>query len=213
MDMEYADKLTAAMGELNEMKVLSFVLDLTEQGVPTREIRESLQAGIRQVDERYAAGEYFLADLIMASHILRSARNTALNLREPEAPPCPGRVLICTVQGERSDLARQAAVEVLRHNDFLVTDLGADAAPDAVSAAIRAHRPDILVLSASQSTSVRSMRGTIRTVEAGGLRKGLRILVYGNSVKDFSARVLGADGKCATVLDCLRLCRGEEEGQ
>jgi len=213
LDTEYAGKLTAAMGELNEMKVLSFVLDLTEQGVPAREIREALQAGIRQVDERYAAGEYFLADLIMASHILRSAHNAALNLREPEAPACPGRVLICTVQGERSDLPRQAAVEVLRHNGFLVTDLGADTAPDAVAAAIRAHRPDTLVLSAGQSASVRSMRGTIRTVEAAGLRRSLRILVYGNSVKDFNARVLGADGKCSTVLDCLRLCRGEEEGQ
>ena len=104
------------------------------------------------------------------------------------------------------DLGKLVIADVLRHNGFEVTDLGADAAPDTVVQAIRSHKPHILILSGTIQASALSIRGTIRTVEASGLRKTVRILVGGQAVKDRSPRLLGADARSDSVLDCLRIC-------
>ena len=81
-----------------------------------------------------------------------------------------------------------------------------DTAPDTVVQALRNHKPQILILSGTLQASALSIRGTIRAVEASGLRKKVRIMVGGPAVKDRSPRLLGADARSDTVLDCLRIC-------
>ena len=195
MDAPRFEALSAAVGELNEMKALTAALDLAESDASGYAIYEALVEGIRRVDKRYEAGEYFIADLLMAAHIMRSVLETALRTPGEERFPSMGKVLICTVQGDIHDLGKLVIADVLRHNGFEVTDLGVDAAPDTVVQAIRSHKPHILILS-----------GTIRAVEASGLRKKVRILVGGQAVKDRSPRLLGADARSDSVLDCLRIC-------
>ena len=205
VDAERVEPLCAAMEELNEMKALSAALDLVENDVSSFNIFEALTEGMRRVDRRYDAGEYFIADLIMAGHIMRSVMETALVFPE-EARGSMGRVVICTVQGDIHDLGKQVVCEVLRHNGFQLIDLGVDTAPEAVVQAIREHRPRILILCGTLQSSARSIRSAIRAVEAAGLRKNLHILVGGAAVKDLSPRLLGADRKSETVLDSLRIC-------
>ena len=188
------------------MKALTAAMDLAENDVSAFTIFEALLEGIRRVDRRYQAGEYFIADLIMAAHIMRSVMDTAPIFPEASGGPCMGKVLICTVQGDIHDLGKQMICEVLTHNGFEIADLGVDAAPDTVVQAIRSHKPHILILSGTLQASALSIRGTIRTVEASGLRKTVRILVGGPAVKDLCPRLLGADARSDTVLDCLRIC-------
>ena len=206
LESQQARKLTAAMRELNEMKVLSLALDMVEAEESAFSVFEALLEGIRQVDEAYEAGEYFIADLIMAGHIMRSVMDTALVFPDTEESGSMGSVVICTVQGDIHDLGKQTVAEVLTHNGFRVCDLGVDVSPEAVVEALKQHRPDILILSGMLNLSARSMRETIRAVEQSGLRNSVRILVGGAAVKDVSPRVLGADAKGDTVLDSLRKC-------
>ncbi len=206
LESQQARKLTAAMRELNEMKVLSLALDMVEADESAFSVFEALLEGIRQVDEAYEAGEYFIADLIMAGHIMRSVMDTALVFPDTEESGSMGSVVICTVQGDIHDLGKQTVAEVLTHNGFRVRDLGVDVSPEAVVEALKQHRPDILILSGMLNLSARSMRETIRAVEQSGLRGSVRILVGGAAVKDVSPRVLGADAKGDTVLDSLRKC-------
>jgi methanogenic corrinoid protein MtbC1 len=194
------------MEELNEMKALTAALELADNDVSAFAIFEALLEGIRRVDKRYEAGEYFIADLIMASHIMRSVMDTALIFPEEGKGPSMGKVLICTVQGDIHDLGKTMIGEVLQHNGFQLVDLGVDVAPDTVVQAIRTHAPQILILSGTLQASALSIRGTIRTVEASGLRKTVHILVGGPAVKGLSPRLLGADARSDTVLDCLRIC-------
>lgn len=208
MESASAQKLIHAMRELNEMRALSLALDMVEAEESAYSIFEALLEGIRQVDERYEAGEYFIADLIMAGHIMRSVMETALVFPESEEVGRMGSVVICTVQGDIHDLGKQVVCEVLTHNGFRVRDLGVDVSPEAVVAALEQDRPEILILSGMLNLSARSMRETIRAVERSGLRKTVRILVGGAAVKDVSARVLGADARAVTVLESLRFCHG-----
>lgn len=203
---ELTQKLIAAMRELNEMKVLTLALDMVEAEESAYTIFEALLEGIRQVDERYEAGEYFIADLIMAGHIMQSVMDTALVFPESEESGSMGSVVLCTVQGDIHDLGKRAVAEVLAHNGFRVRDLGVDVSPESTVAALRETKPDILILSGTLNLSAKTMRETVRAVEKSGLRQSVRILVGGAAVKDISPRVLGADEKCGSILDALRKC-------
>ena len=203
---ELTQKLISAMRELNEMRVLTLALDMVEAEESAYTIFEALLEGIRQVDERYEAGEYFIADLIMAGHIMQSVMNTALVFPDTEESGSMGSVVLCTVQGDIHDLGKRVVAEVLTHNGFRVRDLGVDVSPPTVVTALRETVPDILILSGTLNLSARSMRETIRAVEKSGLRQSVRILVGGAAVKDIPPRVLGADGKSVTVLDALQKC-------
>ena len=207
MDRQDAEKLIDAMRELDEMRVLNLAMDLSEQGVSAYDIHETLLEGVRAVGRKYEAGEYYIADVIMAGHIIRSAMKSILIFREDSPGSVRGRVLICTVQGDIHDLGKAAVGEVLRGNGFQVTDLGVDTPPDTVAEAVRKHAPDVLILSGTLSSSSRSMRNVIRTLEQSGLRKTLKVMVGGPAVNGLSPRLLGADAKCETVRDALRLCR------
>lgn len=206
MDKSQAAALVSAIGELNEMKVLSIAVELAAADVSAYAIFETMLEGIRVVDARYEAGEYFIADLIMAGHIMRAVMDNVLLFPGFEEYSSFGRVLIATVRGDIHVLGKQVVVEVLQHNGFQVEDLGADVAPEQVVAAIGRFSPHILILSGTLSASADSMGETIRAVEAAGLRGGLRVLVGGATVLGRDPLSLGADARSDTVLDCLRLC-------
>ena len=201
------DKLIDAMRELDEMRVLNLAMDLSEQGASAFDIHEALLEGIRAVGRKYEAGEYYIADVIMAGHIVRSAMKSILIFREDTPGPLRGTVLICTVQGDIHDLGKTAVAEILRTNGFRVIDLGVDTPPDTVTEAVRKDAPDVLILSGTLTSSSRSMRNVIRALEQSGLRGSLRIVVGGPAVNGLSPRLLGADAKCESVQDALRLCR------
>ena len=56
MDAPRFEALSAAVGELNEMKALTAALDLAESDASGYAIYEALVEGIRRVDRRYEAG-------------------------------------------------------------------------------------------------------------------------------------------------------------
>ena len=207
LNRQDADKLIDAMRELDEMRVLNLTMDLSEQGVSAFDIHETLMEGIREVGRKYEAGDYYIADVIMAGHIIQSAMKSILIFREDTDRPILGQVLICTVQGDIHDLGKTAVGEILHANGFQVTDLGVDTPPETVAEAVRRDAPDVLILSGTLTASSRSMRNIIRNLEQTGLRKNLRIIVGGPAVNGLSPRLLGADAKSDTVLDALRLCR------
>lgn len=206
MENRNAEALVNAMSDLNEMKVLELVVDLVTADVSAYAIFETLLEGIRAVDRRYEAGEYFIADLIMAGHIMSSVMRSVLFFPGFEEFSSFGSVLIATVSGDIHELGKQVVAEVLQHNGFTVRDLGADVPAERITAAIAQDAPNILILSGTLSASAEQMRRSIRAVEATGLRGGLHILVGGPAAAGLDPAALGADARGDTVLDCLRIC-------
>ncbi len=206
MDGQDLRELISAMEELNEMRAITLALELVQAETSPVAIFGALLEGFRRVEERCDEGKYYIGDLLMASHVLRSVMDTALVYPETEEKGSMGRVLCCTVRGDIHDLGKRVVREVLKYNGFEVVDLGVDVSPERVARAVGELEPQILVLSGTLKKSVLAIRETVRTLERDGLRTGLYVLVGGNAVKDVSPRLLGADGKSETALDSLRLC-------
>lgn len=206
MDLDERRLLRDYMRELDEMRVLQLTVDLKAGGTSSYEIFEVLTEGLRDVDVLYESGRYFIADLIMAGHILKNVMTKVLVFESFDEYASFGRVLIATVRGDVHDLGKNVVAEVLRHNGFEVRDLGVDVSAAGIVAAVRESPTDIIILSGTLSASVEQMAATIRALSEAGLRRRVRVIVGGPPVTESLAAGMDADAYSATVMDCLRTC-------
>jgi 5-methyltetrahydrofolate--homocysteine methyltransferase len=77
---------------------------------------------------------------------------------------------------------------------FEIRDMGIDVAAEDFVAALQTETADILALSALLTTTLPSMKQTIKAVEEAGLRSQVKIIIGGAPVTEEYARQIGADG-------------------
>jgi len=198
--------LKEGMRELDELRVLQYSVEMVAEGRSSYEIFEILLEGIREVDAMYEAGRYFIADLIMAGHIMKSVMNKVLVFHGFEEFSSFGKVIIVTVKDDIHELGKNVITDVLRHNGFEVTDLGADVSSEQIVEAVKTYAPNILILSGTLSSSGKAMAESISALEHAGLRGSVRIIVGGASVTAQSAKAMGADAYSSNIKDCLKAC-------
>ena len=187
---------------------------LLANGVPSEEIFALLRRGMDLVNNSCTAGEYFIADLIMANNIYREALDRITRGSPLGGRGELGRVLMGTVQGDIHDLGKNLIALLLRNSGFEVIDLGVSVSPEQFAAAVLTHAPNLLVVSGSISGSEIMMARTIEVIENAGVRNCIRIILGGNCIDERGALMIGADAYSRDILDCVRLCRrfvlGEE---
>ncbi|KLU63047.1 B12-dependent methionine synthase [Peptococcaceae bacterium CEB3] len=76
----------------------------------------------------------------------------------------------------------------------VVIDLGVDVSVDKFVAAVQAHKPQFLGLSALLTTTMPQMGQIIKALEQEGLRREVKVLVGGAPVTQKFADQIGADG-------------------
>ena len=207
------EQLVSSLAQLNMKAVLENTDALLASGVPGEEIMPLLQRGMTLVSNSCAAGEYFIADLIMANHICREAIDRITRGRAAETGEI-GTVLMGTVQGDIHDLGKNLIALLLRNSNFCVIDLGSSVSPERFLTAVLTYTPDLLVISGSLSGSEIMMARTIEVIEDAGIRNTIRIILGGNCINERQALMIGADAYSHDLLDCVRLSRrfvlGEE---
>jgi methanogenic corrinoid protein MtbC1 len=206
MEKDLKRLLVDGMRELDELKVLQCTVELIAEGTSSYEIFECLLEGIREVDAQYEAGRYFIADLIMAGHIMKSVMTKVLVFHDFEEYSSFGRIVAATVKDDIHDLGKNVIVNILRYNSFEVTDLGVDVSMDSIVSAVSEYAPNILILSGALTASAGRMAETISALEAAGLRRRVKIITGGACVTAASAAAMGADAWCDSVKDCLKTC-------
>lgn len=206
MGKNKGQELIEAMRDLNELRVLQLTVEMMADGISSYEIFENLLTGIRAVDSLYEEGEYFIADLIMSGHIMKSVMSKVLVFKGFEEYSSFGRVVIATVKDDIHELGKNVITEILRYNGFEVHDLGVDVSPVKIVEAVQEQKPNILILSGTLNESLGYMAESIRALEAAGLRKTTRIIVGGAPVTKKKASGIGADAISMNVMDCLKLC-------
>jgi 5-methyltetrahydrofolate--homocysteine methyltransferase len=191
------DPLVGLLADLEEEAALARVRERLAGGEPAEAILDDCQEALVIVGERYRAGTYYIAGLIMAGEIFRETMEILEPLVEqPSEGPSAGRVLVCTVQGDIHDLGKNLLVMLLRSMRFEVEDLGVDVPPDDVVRAVLARPPDVLGLSGMLVSAFPTMRTTIEAVRAAAAPRGLRIpiVVGGGQMTAETASWVGADG-------------------
>jgi methanogenic corrinoid protein MtbC1 len=173
---------------------------------PFRILNEALTPALNEVGRRFEAGEYFLAELIMAGEIMKEAMEALEPSMMNSKTEARGSAIIGTVSGDLHSIGKDIVVTLLRANGLQVYDLGVDVPVAKFVEEVKGKKPDILAMSALLTTSLPEMGKTIRALEEIGMRSVLKIIVGGSPVSPEFAREIGADYASRDAVEGVNVC-------
>lgn len=133
----------------------------------------------------------FLPQLIAGAEVMRlGVAHLAPRLHATAGRVSRGAVVLATVQGDIHDIGKNIVALMLRNHGYEVIDLGKDVPVEAIVAAVRQRRPDVVGLSALMTTTMVRMKQTIDAVAAAG--PGVPFILGGAVVTRAYAESLGA---------------------
>ena len=170
-------------------------------------LREGLIPAMGEVGERFKSGEVFIPEVMLAARAMKAAMEVLKPILTRSSGAAAGKVVIGTVKGDLHDIGKNLVVMMLEGGGFEVVDLGADVSAERFVAAVQAHRPVFVGLSALLTTTMKEMRQTNLALETAGLRSGVRVIVGGAPVTEGFARQIGADGYAPDAASAVTMMR------
>jgi methylmalonyl-CoA mutase cobalamin-binding domain/chain len=171
----------------------------------------AMRPAMNEVGDRFARGEFFLPDLILAAETTK----TAIAVLRPFLGEMSGyvrsdAVVIGTVKGDLHDIGKNLVIATLEGVGFRVIDLGIDVSEEEFINAVRTHQPAVVGFSALLSTTMPNIAKTIDALQKAGLRDGRLMAVGGASVTqrhadEWRADVYAADAGTAARIIVERL--------
>ena len=115
---------------------------LAEGLSPIQIIEEGLSGGLDVVGQKFEAGEYYLAELIMAGDVVTEATGMLKDKMDPGDMGKKGKVILATVKGDVHDIGKNIVSMILSAQGYEIVDLGVDVASEKIgntaSGALRA---------------------------------------------------------------------------
>jgi 5-methyltetrahydrofolate--homocysteine methyltransferase len=201
------EQVVSALVGLDEAQTVELVKQRLSENTPAFEILGDLQFAMGDIGERFASGEYFLAELIMAAEIFAQA----MELIEPELThglvETKGQVVFATVKGDVHDLGKNIVVAMLKGNGFEVHDLGVDVPVETILNKVKETGATIIGLSALLTTTYPHMKDVILGLEEAGLRNKVKVMIGGAPVDERVREYSGADALGRNAIEAVSIAR------
>ena len=206
------ENVTSALVEMREDDVLAAVRAAKEAGTAPADVIADLQAGMKEIGDKYEAEEYYLSELIMSAEIFKRALEE-LGLDKSAADTGRrGTVVLGTVHTDIHDIGKNIVASVLSANGFKVVDLGVDVPAQQFVDAVRDSGAKVVGLSCLLTTAFPAMQETIAALAAAGLRDEVSVIIGGGPVSADLAAQLGADAAGASAQEAVNLAAKAVEG-
>ena len=165
-----------------------------DEGIAAGEIlQEGMISAMEEVGRLFEEGEYFVPEMLIAARAMKSGLELLRpHLVDSGVEPI-GKVVLGTVEGDLHDIGKNLVAMMLEGAGFEIVDLGTDVKPAKFVEAVQ-DGANIVGLSALLTTTLSSMEGTVKAIEAAGLRNAIKIMVGGAPVTADYAQKIGADG-------------------
>ena len=186
--------LKQAVIELREADALRITEEELKGGTDPLAVVTACREAMDVIGQRFAAGEAFIPELIMAGEIMQGITARLKPYLKAEASGEKlGTVVMCTVQGDIHDIGKDIVVTMLDIAGFEVIDLGVDVPVAKVVETVRERKAQVLGLSGLLTVAFESMKATVAGVAAAGLRDDVKIMLGGAPVTDAVVAFAGAD--------------------
>ena len=198
--------LSSRLAELDLERSLTLVREALSKGFSASQIlAEGLSNGMEQVGQLFEKKEYFIADLVAASHIVSEAMELLKDKFKEEVNHTrqQGRVVFGTVEGDLHDIGKNIAISLLTAAGFEVHDLGVDISANTFVEKVKELEPDIVAMSALLLTTLPGMGEVIEALKEAGLRQQVYIMIGGRPTNEVFAGKIGADAYCVTAMEGL----------
>jgi methanogenic corrinoid protein MtbC1 len=187
--------LKEAVIELREDDALRIAEEELQGGTDPLEVVAACREAMDVIGQRFADGEAFIPELIMAGEIMTGiTAKLKPYLKADAGGEKLGTVVMCTVQGDIHDIGKDIVVTMLDIAGFNVIDLGVDVPVAKVVETVRENKAQVLGLSGLLTVAFDSMKATVAAVDAAGLHGDVKIMLGGAPVTDAVVEYAGADG-------------------
>jgi len=153
-----------------------------------------LTRGIEIVGQNFAAGKFYLPDLLLGAKSMEAGIKILEPLLAGKNRDFLGKVLMGTVEGDLHEIGKNIVIMMLKTSGFEVLDLGIDVPAKKFIEKIKEQRPDIVGISALLTTTVARQKEIIELLEEEGLRKSVKVMIGGAPINQAWADKIGADG-------------------
>ena len=162
----------------------------------SRVLDEGLVAGMRIVGIDFRDGILFVPEVLLAANSMKAGMAILRPLLAETGAKPVGKVVMGTVKGDIHDIGKNLVGMMLEGAGFEVVDLGVNTDVDRFLAALEAHKPDILGMSALLTTTMPYMKVVIDTLKERGIRDDYIVLVGGAPLNEEFGAAVGADAYC-----------------
>ncbi len=189
------------------VEVMDEVKRALAEGIDAKRIMmEALIPAMAVVGEKYSSGEYFLPQMMLGARAMSEALQTLKPHLAQGSYEKKGKAVVGTVQGDFHDIGKNIVKIMLEGGGYEVVDLGGDVSPDAFVEAGRKEAPQFVLMSALITLTMDSMRKTLQTLNAAGVRKQVRVGIGGAPVTQKFADEIGADFYSSDAYTCVEKC-------
>lgn len=191
-------------GSAGEPGAAELIAAALAAGTPAgRILREGLLPAMERLGARFAAGEVFIPEVLIAARAMHAGLDVLRPaFAEGEVRP-RGTFVIGTVRGDLHDIGKNLVAIMLQGAGWQVVDLGTDCAPQRFVDAVSRHPGCAVGLSALLTTTMVNMAETIQAIRTQ--HSGTKILVGGAPVTADFARRIDADGYAADPARAMQL--------
>jgi 5-methyltetrahydrofolate--homocysteine methyltransferase len=200
-------ELTQAIVDLREDDALAMVDDLLAKGDDAVGILADCKAAMDVIGEKFAGGEAFIPELIMAGEIMTgvSAKlKPHLTAATPEEKL--GVVVIGTVQGDIHDIGKDIVVTMLDIAGFDVVDLGVDVKIEKFIATAQEKDAQVIAMSCLLTSAIDSMKKVVSAAREADLN-GCKLMIGGAPITEQVVAYTGADGYGKDAVEAVELAK------
>lgn len=199
--------IVQAVAELEDDNAIALVNEAIEKGLNPREVlEEGVLAGLKEIGQRFAAKEYFLAELTMGAKLV----DDCIAILEPHLPksegPKRGVVVLGAVQGDLHSIGYSLVGKQLELAGYEVHYLGINVPSMTFIDKAKEINANIIGLSAFLVTTVPYCKELVDYLRDMGVRDKYKVIIGGTGCNHEVAESMGTDGFAENANDAVILC-------
>ena len=208
MDMLMKISEYVERGQIQEAKEATQQALNVEKIPPMDILNKGLIPGLTAIGEKFSCQKAFVPELITAGMAMKESLDLLRPVFETSGVSSSmGTVVIGTVEGDVHDVGKNIVAMMLQGAGFKVHDLGIDVPPAKFVEAVKQYQPNILALSALYTPTRLAMKGTLKAMEDGALRKKVKVIIGGAPIDQNFCDLICADGYAPDAPQAVQLCK------
>ncbi|MFC1521846.1 vitamin B12 dependent-methionine synthase activation domain-containing protein, partial [Elusimicrobiota bacterium] len=162
-------------------RIIKYVVEGSKQGLsedldillekmkPIEIINGPLMDAMAEVERLFTGNELIIAEILGSAGVMKAAMEHLAPRMHSAAASTKAKIMIATVKGDVHDIGKNLVHIIFKNNGYEVVDLGNKVTPEALIAAIREHKPDLVGLSGLLVKSVQQMVVTAKACREQGI--------------------------------------------
>ncbi|BEQ13957.1 cobalamin B12-binding domain-containing protein [Desulfoferula mesophila] len=202
------ERLVTMVTQLREEDCLAELQKMLDQGVDPKILLECFMEGMRRIGAEFEAGNYFIAALIMAGEIMRSAMELlSPYLASDQTEAQGGTIVLGTIQGDIHDLGKNLFALLLQCHGFKVVDLGVDVPGEEFLRKALETGPEVVGISCVLTTSVENLKEAVALLKRELPQPQPAIVIGGTCLDEQMARYVGSALWASDAAAGLKICQ------